>query len=73
MNAMSASHNAAALIRPACRAPVCRSKVERLMTLSTSAVAVCCCSASVAPPCALHFFEQARVLDGDHGLGGEMS
>ena len=23
---------------------VCRSKVERLMTLSTSAVAVCCCS-----------------------------
>ena len=25
---------------------VCRSKVERLMTLSTSAVAVCCCSDS---------------------------
>ena len=24
----------------------CRSKVERLMTLSTSAVAVCCCSDS---------------------------
>ena len=29
--------------RPRCRSTVCRSKVERLMTLSTSAVAVCCC------------------------------
>jgi hypothetical protein len=35
------------------------------MTLSTSAVAVCCCSDS-------QFVEQPRVLDGDHGLGGEV-
>ena len=34
----------AALVRVSRTA--CRSKVERLMTLSTSAVAVCCCSDS---------------------------
>ena len=44
---------------------VCRSKVERLMTLSTSAVAVCCWSDSA------QFIEQANVLDGDDGLVGE--
>ena len=37
------------------------------MTLSTSAVAVCCCSDSRSS------FEQPRVLDGDDGLGGECS
>ena len=36
------------------------------MTLSTSAVAVCCCS-----DCA-QFAEQPRVLDGDDSLGGEV-
>ena len=36
------------------------------MTLSTSAVAVCCCS-----DCS-QFIEQPRVLDGDDGLGGEV-
>ena len=46
----------------------CRSKVERLITLSTSAVAVCCCSRS---SCA-QLVEQAGVLDGDHGLAGEV-
>ena len=36
------------------------------MTCSTSAVAVCCCSDSP------QLVEQARVLDGDDGLGGEV-
>ena len=36
------------------------------MTLSTSAVAVCCCSDFA------QLVEQARVLDGDDGLGGEV-
>ena len=36
------------------------------MTLSTSAVAVCCCSDSS------QLVEQAGVLDGDDGLGGEV-
>ena len=44
-----------------------RSKAERLMTLSTSAVAVCCCSDSA------QLVQQPCVLDGDDGLGGEMS
>ena len=44
---------------------VCRSKVERLMTLSTSAVAVCCCKRFA------QFVEEPRILDGDDGLGGE--
>ena len=41
----SASHSRAADSTSVC-STVCRSKVERLMTLSTSAVAVCCCSDS---------------------------
>ena len=36
------------------------------MTLSTSAVAVCCCSDSP------QLVEQPRVLDGDDGLRGEV-
>src|SRR5262249_50353006 len=44
----------------------CRSKVERLMTFSMSAVTVCCCRDSRSS------FEQAGVLDGDDGLGGEI-
>ena len=39
---------------------------DELMTLSTSEVAVCC-SSDLA-----QFVEQPRVLDGDHGLGGEV-
>ena len=35
------------------------------MTLSTSAVAVCCCKRFA------QFVEQPGVLDGDDGLGGE--
>ena len=35
------------------------------MTLSTSAVAVCCCERLA------QLAEQARVLDGDDGLGSE--
>ena len=42
----SASHSRAADFTSV-SSTVCRSKVERLMTLSTSAVAVCCCSDSV--------------------------
>ena len=42
------------------------------MTFSTSAVAVCCCSASVEIARArLHLVEQAHVLDRDHRLVGE--
>ena len=40
--------------------------VERLMTFSTSAVAVCCCSRFT------QLVEQPRVLDGDDGLSGEV-
>ena len=51
---------------------VCRSKVERLMTLRTSAVAVCCCSDfAQLVACAPHLLEQPHVLDRDHGLVGE--
>ena len=42
------------------------------MTLSTSAVAVCCCSDSRQIVGArLHFVEQPRILDGDDRLIGE--
>ena len=42
------------------------------MTLSTSAVAVCCCSDSAQIVGArLHFVEQPHVLDRDHRLVGE--
>ena len=44
----------------------CRLNAERLMTLSTSAVAVCCASDFA------QFVEQARVLDRDHGLPGKV-
>ena len=62
---MSASHSRAA-DSTSVSSTVCRSKVERLMTLSTSAVAVCCCSDFA------QLVEQPRVLDGDDGLGGEV-
>src|SRR5262249_8756082 len=63
--ALSASHSRAA-DWTSVSSTVWRSKVERLMTLSTSAVAVCRCSDSpqlVKKPC---------VLDGDDGLVGEV-
>ena len=42
------------------------------MTLSTSAVAVCCCSDSRSSSRArLHLVEQPHVLDRDHRLVGE--
>ena len=41
---------------------------ELVMTFSTSEVAVCCSSRSFAA----QLVEQARVLDGDDGLGGEV-
>ena len=50
----------------------CRSNGERLMTLSTSAVAVCCCSDSASRRVrCLHLVEQPHILDRDHGLVGE--
>ena len=61
---MSASHSRAANSNSVLRT-ACRSKVERLMTLSTSAVAVCCCSNSAQRA------QQPRVLDGDDSLGRE--
>ncbi len=47
MKAVSASHSRAA-DSTSVSSTGCRSKVERLMTLSTSAVAVCCCRDSVS-------------------------
>ena len=44
---------------------------ELLMTFSTSAVAVCCCSASESRASRLHLVEQPDILDGDHGLIGK--
>ena len=44
---------------------------ELEMTLNTSLVAVCWCSASQSSPLA-QLLEQARVLDGDDRLGGEV-
>ena len=43
------------------------------MTLSTSAVAVCCCSdfAQILGPLACTSSNSRDVLDGDHGLVGE--
>ena len=42
------------------------------MTCSTSEVAVCCSSASDRSRCAPQLVEQARVLDRDDGLVGEV-
>ena len=48
------------------------SPCDELMTLRTSLVAVCCCSDFGKIVGALaKLVEQARVLDGDDGLGGE--
>ena len=49
-----------------------RSPGELEMTFSTSEVAVCCSSDSVRSRCAAQLVEQPGVLDGDHGLGGEV-
>ena len=50
----------------------CRSKAERLMTFKTSAVAVCCCSASLKiARSRLYLVEQPGVLERDDGLIGE--
>ena len=50
----------------------CSSNVERLMTLSTSLVAVCCSRIQQLARTRLHLIEQPRVLDGDDGLSGEV-
>src|SRR5215831_8190444 len=60
MNALSASHSPAA-DSTSVWSTVCRSKVERLMTLSTSAVVVCCCNDSRSS-------FRRRVLDRDDRL-----
>ena len=62
---------AGAPIRPRSSSTAFKSNAERLMTFSTSAVAVCCCSASEVAGLGLHLLEQPRVLDGDHRLVGE--
>src|SRR5262249_22571271 len=61
---MSASHRRAAESTRV-SSTACRSKVERLMTLSTSAVAVCCCNDS-------QLIEQMCVLDSDDRLIGKI-
>src|SRR5262249_36575059 len=61
MVALSASHSRAADSTSVCRT-VCRSKVERLIILSTSAVAVCCCNDSRSS------FSNPSVLDRYCGL-----
>ena len=48
-----------------------RSDGERLMTLRTSAVAVCCSSASIGHGACLQLLEQPNVLDGDGRLIGK--
>ena len=48
------------------RTPVQIRRATGLMTLSTSAVAVCCCSDLA------QLIEQPRVLNRDHGLSGEV-
>ena len=45
---------------------------ELEMTCSTSEVAVCCSSASLDRRALAQLVEQAGVLDGDDGLGGEV-
>ena len=50
----------------------CRSKVDRLMTLRTSAVAVCCCNDSEVVGALAQLVEQAGVLDSDDRLAGEV-
>ena len=51
---------------------VCRSNAERLITFSTSAVAVCMLQRlGEVARARLHLVEQARVLDRDDGLVGE--
>ena len=73
--ALSASQSRAADSTSVC-STVCRSKVERLMTLSTSAVAVCCCSDSrsslssrvfsiAMTACAAKFLHQLDLLFGE--------
>ena len=62
---MSASHSLAA-DSTSVLSTVLRSKVERLMIFSTSAVAVCCRSDSP------QLVEQPCVLDCDDGLSGEV-
>src|SRR5215813_9502976 len=66
MFAISASHRRAADSVKVSNT-VCRSKVERLINLSTSAVPVCCCKDLP------QFIEQSRILDSDDGLVGESS
>src|SRR5712671_6571597 len=63
MVALSASHSRAADSTNVWSTDL-RSKVERLMTLSTSAVAVCCCRLA-------QFIKQTAILNGDHRLVGE--
>ena len=43
------------------------------MTLSTSAVAVCCCKDSEIVRALAQLVKQARILDGDDGLRGEIA
>ena len=71
MKALSASHSLTALSATVSNTGF-RSKAERLITSSTSAVAVCCCrdSPQLLGSC-LNFVEQPRVLDRDHRLVGE--
>ena len=63
--ASSASHRRAADSTNV-SSTACRSNVERLITLSTSAVAVCCCSDFA------QLVEQPGVLDGDDSLVSEV-
>ena len=72
MHAVSAVARLELRTRPASSSTDSRSNAERLMTFSTSAVAVCCCSASVRSRVSrLHLVEQAHILDRDDRLVGE--
>src|SRR5262249_4895757 len=71
MLALSASQSRAADSTRVC-STVCKSNVERLMTLSTSAVAVCCWSDSLRSSVALsQLTEQPCILNSDDCLIGK--
>ena len=71
MNACSAVHNLAAF-STSVSSTGCKSNADRLITFSTSPVAVCCSNALGEITVAfLQLLEQPDVLDGNYSLVGE--
>src|SRR6266404_5142160 len=73
MAAMSALHNRAA-DSLSVSSTFCRSNVERLITFSTSALAVCCRKDSPGSSVrSCNSLKQPRILDGNNRLLGEVA